>query len=538
MAGRPWSQATSTEMVEPLAVEAGELRVVGLTILYHPELERVGERALLTGLEQGREFALSRGEPLFSAPGAAAREPLAERGLSRAPIWLRGAAARAVVLDPGDSRTRVELGGQAVDRPTVIARAELELGVVLLLAGRVVLLLHLLEPATDAGQPNFGLIGYSPAMVAVRRDIRKVSDFAVPVLVRGESGTGKELVARAIHDASARRSKPYVAVNLAAVPPTLAASELFGAVRGAFTGARDDRQGAFLRAQGGTLFLDEVGEAPPELQVMLLRSLEAGEILPVGADKPRAIDVRVVAATDAALEAAIAAERFRAPLYYRLAGFVIRLPPLRERREDLGRLLVAFLRAELSAAGDQDALRDDGREPWLPAAAVARLVHHAFPGNVRQLANVVRHLVIANRGLRPAVHLQVLDELAAWVGGAAGQPPAAAAGDGEPSRARALAPRPADISEAQLERALREHRYSPERAAEALGIPRASIYRLMDRSTRVRKASSLSAAEILAAQARTSGSDEAVAELLEVSVRALRRRIGELALDSAGRKRT
>jgi two-component system nitrogen regulation response regulator GlnG len=208
---------------------------------------------------------------------------------------------------------------------------------------------------------------------------------------------------------------------------------------------------------------------------------------------------------------------------------VIRLPPLRERREDLGRLLVAFLRRELAAVGEA-AVLDDEREPWLPAPVVARLAQHDWPGNVRQLANLVRHLVIANRGARSAVHFQVLDELEPR--GAAAPAVAPAQGGGPPSSATSPPPahRPSDLTDDQLVAALRAHRFSPERAAAALGIPRASIYRLMDRSPRVRKASELGADEIRAAQAAAHGDEEVMAARLEVSVRALRRRMGELAL--------
>jgi two-component system nitrogen regulation response regulator GlnG len=375
---------------------------------------------------------------------------------------------------------------------------------------------------TDAGEPAFGIVGFSPAIMAVRRDIRRVAGFDVPVLVRGESGTGKELVARAIHDAGARAGQPYLAVNLGAVPQALAASELFGAVRGAFTGAHQDRTGYFQRAHGGTLFLDEIGEAAPELQVLLLRALESAEIQPVGADRPRKVDVRVVSATDADLEAAIEATRFRAPLLYRLGGYVIRLPALRDRREDIGRIIVAVLRRELAAAGDAARL-DDASEPWLPAPIVARMVMAAWPGNVRQLANVVRQLVIANRGAQPASQFHMLDD----IGDPGRAPPA-------PTPAPAPAPepgaRPADITDDQLVAALRAHKFSPEAAAGALGIPRASIYRLIDRSPRVRKASELSADEIHAASAAAGGDEPAMADRLEVSLRALRRRMGELGL--------
>ena len=533
MSVRPWMQATSTDIELPPTSEGVDARVAGLTILYHPDLTRVGERALLTGLESGRTFELSRLEPAFAAPGARDSRPLADPKLSRAPVLMRGVRERAVTIECGDSRTPVIANGLPIAGSAQFSRADLENGVVLLLGRRIVLLLHLLDPMTDAGEPSFGILGYSSAILRVRRDIRKVAEFNVSVLIFGESGTGKELVARAIHDAGKRRDKPYLAVNLGAVPQALAASEMFGAVRGAFTGAHQDRPGYFQRAQGGTLFLDEIGEAAPELQVLLLRCLESGEIQPVGADKPRPIDVRVVSATDADLHAAIEATRFRAPLLYRLSGYVIRLPPLRERREDLGRLLAAFLRRELAAVGEE-AVLDDESQPWLPAPIVARLAQYSWPGNVRQLANTVRHLVIANRGARPAAHFQVLDEL--WQGNdmepraAPGPAPAPSAGGHPGTTPPPVAPRPSDITDDQLVAALRAHRFSPERAATALGIPRASIYRLMDRSTRVRKASELGADEIRAAQAAASGDEEVMAERLEVSVRALRRRMGELAL--------
>ena len=470
--------AVSTDIGLAVTSEAVDTRVAGLTILYHPGLGRVGERSMLTGLESGRRFELSRLEPSFAAPGARDSRPLADHRLSRAPLLIRGAGGGAVAIECGESRSPVEANGRPIAGSVHFSRADLERGVVLLLGRQIVLLLHLLDPVTDAGGPSFGIIGSSPGIVRVRREIRKVADFNVPVLVCGETGTGKELVARAIHDAGVRRDQPYLAVNLGAVPQALAASELFGAVRGAFTGAHHDRPGYFQRAQGGTLFLDEIGEATPELQVLLLRCLESGEIQPVGADRPRPVDVRVVSATDADLEAASAAGRFRSPLLYRLGGYVIRLPPLRERREDFGRLLAAFLRRELAAVGEAAAL-DDERQPWLPAPIVARLAEYGWPGNVRQLVNVVRHLVIANRGARPATHFQMLDELRPG-----GEPPGAPDPATVPPGASTPpgAPRPADITDDQLVAALRAHRFSPERAAAALGIPRASIYRLMDRS--------------------------------------------------------
>src|SRR6185369_2634420 len=195
------------------------------------------------------------------------------------------------------------------------------------------------------------------------------------------------------------------AVNMGAIPPALAAAELFGAARGAFTGADQRRTGYFSQAHGGTLFLDEIGETPPEVQVLLLRALETGEIQPVGAEAPRRVDVRVLAATDADLEEAIAAGRFRFSLFKRQTAYEIRLPALRERREDFGQLFFSFLRQELEALGEAGRLDDPGPrgDPWLPAPLVARLAAADWPGNVRQLRNAARQIAIGNRGAAHAV---------------------------------------------------------------------------------------------------------------------------------------
>ncbi|MEM7584996.1 MAG: sigma 54-interacting transcriptional regulator, partial [Acidobacteriota bacterium] len=230
-------------------------------------------------------------------------------------------------------------------------------------------------------------------------DISRAADLNIPVLIRGATGTGKELVAQALHRASSRRDSPFVAINLGAVTPTLAAAELFGVVKGAFTGAERKRKGCFERARGGTLFLDEIGEAPGEVQASLLRALETGSFLPVGGEAETAFDARVVAATDADLESAISAEGFRAPLLHRLGGYEIHLPALAERRDDMGRLLVHFLSQELMALGEGDLIEAFGslERPWLPAKLVARLARFDWPGNVRQLRNVARRLVIEGR---------------------------------------------------------------------------------------------------------------------------------------------
>src|SRR5262245_41288638 len=196
------------------------------------------------------------------------------------------------------------------------------------------------RPLPGAGRAT--LQGNAPAMRRVRELIERIGPTELPVLVIGESGTGKELVARAIHEASARRERPFLAENCAAIPETLLESELFGSMRGAYTGAERDREGLFRTADGGTLFLDEIGEMPLAFQARLLRALQESEVRPVGSPRPVRIDVRVLAAMNRVPAEAIASGRLRLDLYYRLAGVTIELPPLRARREDIPLLAAHF----------------------------------------------------------------------------------------------------------------------------------------------------------------------------------------------------
>jgi transcriptional regulator with GAF, ATPase, and Fis domain len=231
-----------------------------------------------------------------------------------------------------------------------------------------------------------GIIGKSTAMSDVFRQIEKVVDTRVTVLIEGETGTGKELVASAVHYQSRRRDKLFVAQNCAALPENLLESELFGHKRGAFTGADHDKKGLFEIADGGTLFLDEVSEMPVTLQGKLLRALQEGEFRPLGGIQTRRVDVRVVAATNRKLEECVKAGTFREDLYYRLRVFPIRVPPLRERKDDVPLLVDFFLRKYC---------REFNKEVrGISAAAMEILRHYDWPGNVRELENEVQRLVI------------------------------------------------------------------------------------------------------------------------------------------------
>ena len=238
------------------------------------------------------------------------------------------------------------------------------------------------------------LIGRSPQMREIFALIPKVARASVPVLIEGESGTGKELVAEAIQQHSARSEKPFVVFDCSAVPPDLAESELFGHVRGAFTGAVATRAGVFEQAHGGTLFLDEIGELPLDLQPKLLRALEKGEFKPVGDSVRKVADVRLIAATNRQLDKEVEAGNFREDLYYRLAVIKLRLPALRQRPEDVPLLVEHFL----AVAGASDV-----QVGW---ETMRRLQAHPWPGNVRELKNYVdRAVVLAEHGRLETRHL-------------------------------------------------------------------------------------------------------------------------------------
>ena len=235
------------------------------------------------------------------------------------------------------------------------------------------------------------LLGRSPAMQDLYKMIGRVAPTDMTVLISGESGTGKELVARAIHRHSLRAEGPWVALNCAAIPELLLESELFGHEKGAFTGAAERRPGCFEEASGGTLFLDELGELPLTVQAKLLRALQEKEIRRLGGRQAIAVDVRILAATNKTLEAAVARQEFREDLYYRLNVLHLHLPPLRARQEDIPVLAQVFLRRYS---------RDMGRPVHgLTTAALERLLAHPWPGNVRELENTIQHALLTCHGM-------------------------------------------------------------------------------------------------------------------------------------------
>ncbi|MCO4772567.1 MAG: sigma 54-interacting transcriptional regulator [Deltaproteobacteria bacterium] len=501
------------------ATSSGPTRRVVLTLLAHGIPERVGARCTLP--TRGTTELSRRSPDFVDLQGT--QGPLDDPYISRKPTGLT-VSRGTLRVEPNLAGAGLVADGQALASATTWGGAALDRGVVLEVGGRATLLAHRVL-ASEPEKDRCGVVGISDAIDRVRRQIRQVADLDVSVLIRGESGVGKELVAQAIHQRSSRRTGPFVTVNMAALTPSTAASALFGHKRGAFTGADRSRSGLFREAHGGTLFLDEIGEAPPELQTMLLRALETGEVTPVGEDRPVAVDVRVLAATDARLEDAVEGGSFRLPLLHRLSGFELVVAPLRERREDVALLLLHFLADELATVGESHRLQPapKGADPWLEPGLVARLVRAPWPGNVRQLRNVARQLVIASRG---ADALQMTPAVERALGGPSDGP---ASAQKLPSPSRSAAARPAQIDEDALLAALRAHDFRPTATAKALGISKTSLYALIESSPRVRKARDLTGAQIRAA---LDGAEDlsAAARLLEVSARGLKLRMTELGL--------
>ena len=326
--------------------------------------------------------------------------------------------------------------------------------------------------------PTGGLLGDAPAFRAVLETLRQAAPTSATVLLSGESGTGKELAARLVHDLSPRAAGPFVPIHCAAIPEGLLESELFGHEKGAFTGAVSRKEGRFERAQGGTLFLDEVGDMSPAVQVKLLRFLQDGVLERVGGTEPVAVDVRIVAATNKDLSAEVRAGRFREDLFYRLDVVPVRLPPLRERREDILLLATAFLR--------QVADKLPKRVTGFTAAAAATLERYAWPGNVRELQHAVERAVILTPG--DAIDVADLPEpvrgAAAAAPGALAAPPAGGVASAGPAGGSIVIPAGTPMEEVErivIRRTLEQTKGDKTLAAQILGIAARTIYRKLDR---------------------------------------------------------
>jgi len=338
------------------------------------------------------------------------------------------------------------------------------------------------RPATTPVPRNSLIVGTHPSICTILNVISQVAPTDDPVLILGETGTGKELVAQRIHNQSRRYGRPFVVINCAAIAETLMESELFGHRKGAFTDAREDRPGSFVLADGGTLFLDEIADLAPSCQAKLLRALDEGEITPVGGSSSRHVDVRVVAATNQDLTEAVRRGRFRRDLYYRLRGFELELPPLRDRRDDIPLLCEYFVRRAAAKKGKRIA----GIEPEV----VDRLRDHDWPGNVRELRHLAEAMVTLAEGewIGPENFPPFARELLTTKGAEGAQIPADEADGGDNSQESKAAERTKILDVLERTAFPTTGRWNVSKAARELGLPRKTleykirnVYRLTER---------------------------------------------------------
>ncbi len=409
---------------------------------------------VVVGPDAGKAFVAS-GERTVIGTHETAELVLTDPTVSRFHVEIALSGGQAIVRDLG-SRNGTRVDGVPVLVAPLATSAMLSLGNSQVRFELDTSVMHL--PTWDSDR--FGvMVGTSLAMRRMFATLARAARSDATVLIHGETGTGKEAVAESLHAEGARSAGPFVVVDCGAIPTNLLESELFGHERGAFTGAVEARRGAFVEADGGTLFLDEIGELTSELQPKLLRALERREVKPVGAASYRRVDVRIVAATHRDLRAEVNARTFRSDLFYRLAVLDVRVPPLRERREDLPILIEHFLSA--LAVVEPDAIALLRSEPFL-----AGLRHHAWPGNVRELRNYLERCI-------------ALHEQAPLV------PPAVTDAGGPIDLSRPLREvRDAAARQAEhryLVEVLRRHDGNVTAAARAAGVDRIHFYRILAR---------------------------------------------------------
>jgi len=582
---RPMSARVNTETQDaqsrdgwsaPARGRSAEARTPRLRLLYHSDLDRIGALSV-PGAVGFAWRTHGRNDPLFVGRGGEA-QPIGDPQVSREQLrvrWLADMDRFAVEPAAGARRPvgLVDLDRGALDAPSPITGPTLLLpGACVAIGDRVLLgleLAHTEPPDAD----RLGLVGESAPTWALRDEIRSIAQFSRSALVIGPTGAGKELVARALHQTSPRAKGPFIPVNCAALPETLVEAVLFGHKKGAFTGAETEEKGLFRAADGGTLFLDELGELPLAVQPKLLRVLQDGVVVPVGAHEGRRVDVRVLAATHRDLEAEVRAGKLREDLYHRMAAHVLRVPSLAERRFDIPALFVHLLRGLRAEHGALEWLWESGRafRPALPIGFMAELMRRPWSGNVRELGNLVEQtarLNLAPGAFRAPDAPSLTATAAAAVSSLDASSPDAsspkvpeallraasealglahktvsklvspsallALGEAaerealdEAERAKRLRAAAAEALFAMLE----AQGYNQSSVAAALGASRTTLIKLMD-DLGLPRAADLGADAIARARAEVGGDLDAAARLLRVSPAALKKRVTQLALKS------
>ncbi len=495
-----------------------------LVVAWHPDRNCVGALVELQ-VESGTaspEVCIGRHEPLFTTTNDDLIG-LANAHVSRNACRLvRESGTWVLYRHSGTSRLRVD--GQAVATSMEIHLEQLQRGFSIALAEQILLHARLLPRSVATGESPAtldGLLGVSRAMRDLRRAVKDAAGRGEDVLLIGATGTGKELVARALHELGARAKGPWVPVNVAAIPPDLAAATLFGTRRGAFTGADAHREGYFQRAAGGTLFLDEIGDAPPGLQPLLLRALQEREVQVLGGPAER-VELGIVAAMERDPDEPGFA--FRQALRYRLAGKELRLPTLAERAEDIGLLTLVFLERR-GCVPHRDRLSAAVNSRWVRLFEL--LLAHRWPGNVRELehlageieASLVDGAPQALQSLQRRLASSVPRDHDHHVAEAPGSEDSLApAGDGEPGRL-------SDLDDDAFAEAWHASGFEVAAMARRLGVSRAAVYRRIKSSPRCRLAADVPLVELLRALDSCRGDLIATAQQLKISQRGLQARL-------------
>ncbi|CAN7378043.1 sigma-54-dependent transcriptional regulator [Duganella sp. LjRoot269] len=479
-------------------------KLLGLTILWHPDQARVGQQFL--GPDGAGEMEVSRFFPLFCQPGKEGA-PLEHRCIARAPIGISRDAADGIRIKPPESRMTLVVDGFTVGEELrgdlYFADHDIARGIVIELGATVLVCMHWIRRLPKANDFP-GLLGVSSAVVTLRDQIRLVARTGMHVLLLGETGTGKDVAARSIHGASARARAPLVAVNMATLNESLAAADLFGSVKGAYTGAQTDRQGLFADAGDGTLFLDEIGDTPAAVQPMLLRVLDSAEYRPVGARADVRTHARLICATDQDL----AARGFNQALRRRMEAFVIRVPPLRERLEDIGILVRYFL---------QMWMEDHGERIDLPFAFVRELCGDSWPGNIRQLAHVVRRAALAVQ----AGEVPLLANFTQPSQTSVERQVEQAGADASPVRRARLT----DVDQEAVLQAMHNNGWRVSGAAQELGVSRPSMYKLIEMHPAIRRVEAIDMEELRQALERHAPDIDRCAAALRTPFEPLRRHL-------------
>jgi DNA-binding NtrC family response regulator len=498
--------------------------LLGMTIAWHPDLARIGDQHI--GGIDAALIELSRFSPTFQQISCDPL-PIGHGGISRDPVRIVRDTSDGITICPPYSRMVVEINGKEIRDPTYISAAQIEAGAILGLGRAVYICVHWMR-CLPKQNPVEGFLGVGSSAIQTRDLIRLAATNDNTVLLLGETGTGKEVAAQGIHNLSKRNAHKLVSVNMAALNESLAAADLFGATRGAYTGAQTTRDGFFSEAQNSTLFLDEIGNTPATVQPMLLRLLENCEYRPLGATRDARSTARLITATDQDLYD----ESFNHALLRRLESFIIRIPPLRARREDIGILIRDLLQNKNLSSIDAS---------QIPHALISDMLNFDWPGNVRQLGNTFKRALLSiQMGEFPVLaHIVDRPKMTASASAEMRQPASAPANFHLPRSL--ISPAKAEVSpsnEGLLERkklrdlteqdvvdAMEKHQWTIQYAADDLGISRPSMYKLIENNSQIRRVEQIPAEEIQEQLQLANNQVEQCASRLKTPSEALRRHL-------------